>query len=301
MYHFTFLSAQPECRFRGQAGVDGPTGEPMEFPEKWQIDEARTDPGRGLFALSVFAACALLLPGSMSAGADRGESRGPVIRFERMTHDFGEIPSNRKVAFEWEYHNDGDAPLQITGTRPQCGCTATLLDHRMIPPGGSGILKITFDPAGMNGSVRKSLAVTTNAAGKNRLLLTLKASVIPVETAVEEGAHPPIAGQSFLLGKCAECHAAPARGRAGRELFTAICAFCHGENGGGGSAPSIREKDYLASHSNDELTTMITYGSANPKMPGFSELMGGPLSKEQIVSLVDLLRSWETGQARKVP
>ena len=240
--------------------------------------------------IGTMAATVLVLLLSLAVAGETGT--GPIIRFEKTAHDFGKLPSDSKVAFSWSFRNIGDAPLKITGTRPQCGCTATVQDDTLIPPGGSGSLEITFDPAGLSGSIRKSLAVRTNERSERRTLLEIMATVIPVERKVEEGTHPPTAGQSLLIGSCAGCHAAPAAGRTGADLYAAVCAMCHGDNATGGLAPSLREQDYLASRDDVELHGYITYGSANPKMPGFSALMGGPLSEPQIDSLVELLRTW---------
>ncbi len=223
-----------------------------------------------------------------AAAADRG----PRIRFEAMTHDFGTIRSDGKVSFDWTFANDGDAPLEIVGTRPACGCTAAVQDGKPVPPGGRGTLRVTFDPAGLHGSVRKSLAVSSNDPENPRVLLTLRADVIPIERKRKPGEHPPTAGRSLLVGECAACHASPASGREGRDLFASVCGMCHGADGAGGPhGPSLRDPQYLASHDDKTLTTAISYGTANPSMPGFLDVMGGPLSQAQVDSIVRWLRA----------
>lgn len=236
------------------------------------------------------AAASLVLAGLVAVIA----SGQPRIRFDESTHDFGALRSDQPTEYAWPFHNDGDAPLTILGTRPSCGCTATTLSDEPVPPGGTGHLRVTFDPAGMEGSIRKTLAVVSDDPERSRMLLTILAEVEPVEVRREEGAHPRIAGRSMLVGDCASCHAAPAAGKAGRPLYDAVCAMCHGADGDGPLAPSIREPSYLASRTDAELHDVLAYGTANPKMPGFSELMGGPLDEDQIASLVLLMRSWET-------
>jgi mono/diheme cytochrome c family protein len=77
--------------------------------------------------------------------------------------------------------------------------------------------------------------------------------------------------------------------------------MCHGSAGQGAEhGPSLRTPDYLASRDDEELSAAIAYGTSNPRMPGFAELMGGPLSEEQVRSLVELVRRWgplsETGE-----
>lgn len=165
-------------------------------------------------------------------------------------------------------------PLRIVQTRPQCGCTATVLDDDAVPPGGNGTMKVTFDPIGLDGTVRKSLAVITDDERNPRILWALLAEIIPVAVQRKEGEHERIAGQSMLIGEC---------------------ATCHGEDGAGVHAPSIRDPSYLAGRTDEELHQAVAYGSTNPGMPGFLDLMGGPLDTAQVDSLVTLMRSWDPG------
>ena len=208
----------------------------------------------------------------------------PTIRFDRTTHDFGAIPSNQKQDFSWAYHNDGKAPLTIIAMTPSCGCTASVADPKSVPPGGSGALKITYDPAGQSGDVRKTLTVVTNDPTYPRTILTILAKVASTDDGVLPNGHPRFAGQSLLMGSCASCHAAPAQGRTGAALWEAVCAMCHGPTGEALSK-------FVLSHDDAALTETIAYGTANPKMPGFSSLMGGPLDEAQVTSLVRLLRA----------
>ena len=154
-----------------------------------------------------------------------------------------------------------------------------------VPAGESSELKVTFDPSGYNGTVRKSIALTTNDPSNPRVLISVLADVTFVEQERDESGHPPIKGQSMFYGQCAECHAAPASGRSGADLYAAVCSMCHGDRGQGGSAPDLRSPK-------DPETTLL-YGTPNPKMPGFSDMMGGPLTAEQVESLVELIRQWD--------
>ncbi len=217
---------------------------------------------------------------------------GPRIRFGDTTHDFGELPSDRKVTHEWVFFNDGDEPLQILRTRSSCGCTVSVADDAPVAPGASGTIHIEFDPAGLVGPVKRTLAVDSNDPINGVIKLTVRAQVKRVDLPAGSAGHPPIAGQSMLMGTCASCHAAPAAGRTGGDLYDAVCAMCHGERATGGRAPSLRHPSYLDTRDDRELAEEIAYGTANPSMPGFADLMGGPLSRQQIDSLVRLLREW---------
>ncbi len=216
----------------------------------------------------------------------------PVVRFDWTTHDFGEIPADRKVSHRWIYHNDGQATLAILGTRPMCGCTVSTIEKKEIPPGGTGVLEVTFDPAGQEGSVRRTIAVLTNDPARPTTHLAVKAKVLPKPEPAGSSGHPRWTGQSLLMGSCASCHSAPAAGKSGEALWAAVCAMCHGARAEGGLAPGLRAPDYLAAHDDEALAAGVAYGTANPRMPGFSDVMGGPLSRAQVDSLVKLLREW---------
>jgi mono/diheme cytochrome c family protein len=220
--------------------------------------------------------------------------RGPRLRFDASVHNFGEMKDDAgKATYDWVFYNDGDEPLRITGTRPSCGCTASVVTADPIAPGEQGVLLVTFDPAGQHGTIRKTLTVSSNDPSEPNLLLTIKAKVEVVIEEVVPGQHPKITGQSLLMGDCASCHAAPAEATSGAPLYTAVCAMCHGTEGQGNErGPSLRDPDYLASRDDDDLNVAIAYGTSNPRMPGFSEIMGGPLSDAQVKSLVELIRRW---------
>jgi mono/diheme cytochrome c family protein len=240
--------------------------------------------------VAIFAA--LFAARTMAATADVPVP-APSIRFDALTHDFGAIPSSAKRTFSWPYRNEGSSPLEITATVPSCGCTASVAEPTTVPAGGAGALAVTYDPTGQSGDVRKTITVLTNDPVHPRTILTILAKVTADENAPAPGAHPRITGQSLLMGACTSCHAAPARGKTGAALWTAVCAMCHGASGEGASAPALRATADHVIPDDAALASAIAYGTANPKMPGFSELMGGPLDAAQVASLVALIRGWE--------
>lgn len=242
--------------------------------------------------LLIVAAAASLSAGAPSSPSPAASPAAPKTRWESTTHDFGTITADAKVDYHWPIHNDGTAPLEIVNTFPSCGCTASLIEGGAIEPGGSGSLHVTFDAAGQSGDVRKTIAVVTTDPVKPRTILTIKAKVLPPVNPRVSSGHPPILGQSLLGSGCADCHAKPASGKTGAELYAAICAMCHGADATGALSHGLRDADYLASRDDKALAEAIAYGTANPRMPGYSTDMGGPLSAEQIDSLVRQLRAW---------
>lgn len=105
-------------------------------------------------------------------------AQAPVITFDKTHHDFGRITPDRKVAAKYRVTNTGNATLNITQVRPSCGCTATMIGKWSIGPGESTDLEATFDPRGLKGGVRKSIAVVSNDPKTPAANLTLEAEVV---------------------------------------------------------------------------------------------------------------------------
>lgn len=226
------------------------------------------------------------------AAQDDARAGGPVARFDQTVHDFGTVAADAKVEFAWPVFNDGDEPLEIVNTFPSCGCTASLIETDAIGPGERGILRVTFDAAGQFDDVRKTITVVTTDPDRPRTILTIRAKVLPPTNPRVSSGHPPMSGQSMLVGPCGGCHAQPAGGKSGAALYSAVCAMCHGDRALGGLAYGLRDAAYLSSRDDRALADAIAYGTTNPRMPGFSKDMGGPLDPSQVDSLVKLIRTW---------
>jgi mono/diheme cytochrome c family protein/uncharacterized cupredoxin-like copper-binding protein len=78
----------------------------------------------------------------------------------------------------------------------------------------------------------------------------------------------------------------------GRQLFEASCAECHGENAsGGGTAPTLNSKQFLATTSDPQIHALIAGGISGTQMPTWSIDFGGTLTDEQVQQVVTYLRS----------
>jgi hypothetical protein len=89
---------------------------------------------------------------------------GPVITFEKKTHDFGDIYQNDKVDHTFYFTNTGNEPLIITNVQVSCGCTTPKGWPRdPIPPGGKGEVTISFNSTGKMGVQNKLVTMVTNA------------------------------------------------------------------------------------------------------------------------------------------
>jgi cytochrome c oxidase cbb3-type subunit 3/ubiquinol-cytochrome c reductase cytochrome c subunit len=89
----------------------------------------------------------------------------------------------------------------------------------------------------------------------------------------------------------------------GRELYTRMCAVCHGEKGEGykaDQAPRLAQPDFLASASDDFLRAAIIDGRSGTTMSAWGQSKGGPLTSSDVDSLVKFLRSWQKGPSKKL-
>src|SRR5688572_28141954 len=71
---------------------------------------------------------------------------GPVITWDKKSHDFGDINQGDKVDHTFYFTNTGNEPLIITNVQVTCGCTTPKGWPRdPIAPGGRGELSISFN------------------------------------------------------------------------------------------------------------------------------------------------------------
>lgn len=88
----------------------------------------------------------------------------PVLKFDTMVHDFGEIQeANGPVTFEFKYNNGGKTPLVLHQVQASCGCTTPEWTRTPVQPGKSGSIKVTFNPQNRPGQFNKTITVQSNA------------------------------------------------------------------------------------------------------------------------------------------
>ncbi len=84
------------------------------------------------------------------------------LQFTDTVYDFGTLSEGEMIVHEFEYKNIGGKELIITEAKGSCGCTVPEYDNKPIPPGGTGIMKVTFDSKGKPGYNEKNVHITTN-------------------------------------------------------------------------------------------------------------------------------------------
>ena len=125
--------------------------------------------GRG-----VLVAFALVL----AATAIAEESRGPRIRVEPESFDFGKVLPGRTLRKEFRLRNLGDDALVIERISRSCGCTAASIEVTALPPGESTPLRITVETRDASGTVEHEVLVRSNDPETPTLEIGLRATVV---------------------------------------------------------------------------------------------------------------------------
>jgi hypothetical protein len=104
-----------------------------------------------------------------------------MFKFEKTEHDFGSIKHGEKVAYSFKFTNSGTKDLVISTATGSCGCTVPQYPKMPVPPGGSGVIDVTFDSNGKSGKQHKTITVVANTI-PNTTILSITGEVIASET-----------------------------------------------------------------------------------------------------------------------
>lgn len=87
-----------------------------------------------------------------------------VMHFDGRIHDFGTIKEvDGPVAYNFEFTNQGTAPILIKNVESSCGCTSPEWTKQPVLPGKKGFVKATFNPKDRPGYFDKTITVYSNA------------------------------------------------------------------------------------------------------------------------------------------
>ncbi|MBX2966027.1 MAG: DUF1573 domain-containing protein [Cyclobacteriaceae bacterium] len=112
----------------------------------------------------MMVALAFVVYGFAQEAKPEAKANGPVLTFEKNTHDFGDIYQNDKVEHIFKFTNTGNEPLLISNVYGTCGCTAPEWPRQPIHPGAKGEIKVRFDSTGKMGRQNKTVTVISNAS-----------------------------------------------------------------------------------------------------------------------------------------
>jgi hypothetical protein len=102
----------------------------------------------------------------------------PRMFFEKKEHDFGILKPGEIVNHEFTFTNTGGSDLLLHKTKASCGCTASEPAKKMLKPGESSSIKVTFNSTGKHdGDQSQSVTIYTNDPTEPTVYITIKAKV----------------------------------------------------------------------------------------------------------------------------
>ncbi|MEA3453829.1 MAG: DUF1573 domain-containing protein [Candidatus Caldatribacteriota bacterium] len=107
-------------------------------------------------------------------------SQPPSISLSEEEWDFGKIKEDERPVHIFTIKNTGREELIISRVRSSCGCAATMLSSDNIQPGKSSELKVTFNPTGYNGMVKKDIYIESNDPQLPKTKITVIIEVEPI-------------------------------------------------------------------------------------------------------------------------
>ena len=108
------------------------------------------------------------------------------ISFDKLSHNFGEIPQGTPVKCTFTFTNTGKAPLVLSDVKASCGCTTPEWPQQPIMPGSSAKITAEYNAAA-DGSFDKTITVFSNAGEPVELKLTGKVYKISTVDESENG------------------------------------------------------------------------------------------------------------------
>jgi hypothetical protein len=229
--------------------------------------------------------------------APRALAKAESFAFDEVSKEFTASKGETNAVFRFGVTNVSKGPVMVNWARASCGCTVAKLPSTPwnLEAGESGSFEVVVDLRGKYGTFTKFITLDTSEGQK---ILNVKLNIPGGPAAAASGGsmldsrtrNLQIAlkdRQAVFKGDCAKCHVEPAVGRTGQALFEAACAICHESPHRATMVTDLRALKVAPTP--EYWQAMISHGKPNTLMPAFLQSEGGPLTEEQVKSLVDYM------------
>lgn len=102
------------------------------------------------------------------------------IKFDKTLYNFGEITEGDIVEFTYTFTNVGNAPLEIIGADPSCGCARPEVPFLGILPGEKSQITVNYNSVSKSGVQHPEVIIKTNGV-PTYTALKLTGTVLPKE------------------------------------------------------------------------------------------------------------------------
>jgi cytochrome c5 len=195
-------------------------------------------------------------------------------------------PEENEARFQFHVTNTSVDAVEIVQIEPSCGCTVAEMPATpwILAPGAKGSFSAVVDYRGKHGTFSKTLSVHSSG-GSQTLTVVIRVPETEESRRARNQQLALLDRQAVFRGECASCHVAPTVGKTGEELYRTACAICHDAGTRASMVPDLM----VAREPRDAAywEKWISEGKARTLMPGFAAKHGGPLTAEQITSLVE--------------
>jgi hypothetical protein len=129
--------------------------------------------------LSIVLMCVPLCAWSAAVVPVQSPKGGASAQPDTGVWDFGVVKAGIILEHTFVMTNDSAKDLVVKDTTTSCGCTASEIKKKLLKPGESTELMVTFDTKGYNGATRQFVYVNTDAIENPVVRFTVKAVVTP--------------------------------------------------------------------------------------------------------------------------
>jgi hypothetical protein len=105
------------------------------------------------------------------AGTKEEENRDP------NTWDFGQVKEGEVYKHVFIFKNEGAKLLTIKGITSSCGCTASEIKKKELPPGESTEVEVKFNSKGYSGPIKQFVYVNTDDVDNSVIRFIITADV----------------------------------------------------------------------------------------------------------------------------
>jgi cytochrome c553 len=219
------------------------------------------------------------------------------LKFDADAKTANVANGTEKAHFTFSVTNVSSEVVTINYILGSCHCTVAQLPSQpwKLQPKEVGEFSATMDLAGSPPNSSKFKTLTVNA-DKGVKVLDVTTHILPDMSSPSERTNnvkmATADRQAVFKGDCMQCHADSAKDssghdKMGQDLYAAVCGICHESSRRATFVPDLH---HLADATSAAFwRTWITAGKTGTLMPAFAKSEGGPLSNEQIDSLVDYL------------
>ncbi len=254
------------------------------------------------------AAGAPAVPAALPARPAVTQAAATTVKFplafdaERKVFKTATVATNH--IFKFQLTNISPAEVVVNKVTTSCGCTVARLPELpwRLSPKADGEIEVEIDLRHKYGQLIKSVVVYSSA-GPKALQIVVDLPARPTTSAMGNRAkniQMALADrQAVFRGSCATCHVLPAKGKLGKPLYDAACGICHNAEHRASMVPDLLRLQHGTNAAYWRHWT--ENGKPSSLMPAFAQKHGGPLTGEQIDSLVKHLTETIPASPRPLP